>query len=98
VRADAGEARLRFQAAGEVKKTIPKLRIVPPGVEIVGEPARPLDAIDACDPESGLGDLSPELVRMVEKRVHEVFGLPGRISMLTIREVAVDDGREVGVG
>ena len=49
-----------------MEQPLPALGSIPPGVEIVGEPARPFDAEHPVDIEARFADLAAELVRMME--------------------------------
>ena len=94
MRADPGERGSDFEAAGESEEALAELRVVPPGIEIMGEPARSFDAENAVHLEAGCRDLRSELVGMMEERVHEVLEPAGRVPVLAVREIALDDGGE----
>jgi hypothetical protein len=97
VSAHRQQARLGFQRAGEVQKAISIIGVAPPSVEIGHEPTGPLHAVDTRRREAGLGDLGPQLVRVVEERGHEVFRPAGRVPVLSVGQVPADNLGELWV-
>ena len=97
VSADRRKARLGFQCAGELQKAISILGVVPPSIEIGQEPTRPLHAVDLRRREAGLGDLGPQLVRVMEEGVHEVFRPARRIPVLSVDQIPSDNLGELRV-
>src|SRR5579871_3828750 len=71
--------------------------MVPPVLEIGEYPAGAFHPEDTGDCEPGLRSLLSQLLRVMEKGVHEISRLSGRIPMLTVLQVLIDDLGELGV-
>ena len=60
-------------------------------------PPRPFDAVERLDREARGRNLGPQLVGAVEERGREVVRVAGRIPMLPLREIALDDRSEARI-
>ncbi len=92
VRARAQEGRFGLRPADDVEQALPPARVVPVRVEVLQQPGRPFDGENLPVGQAGVGELLPELVRVVEERGGEVGGVVVRVSVLPVGEVAGDDG------
>ena len=93
--AEADQRRFLLDRARSAQDVLPAVRLVP---ELRHQPAGPLDAEQTLEPKSRLLDLGRKLVRMVEVRGREPLEAVGRVAVLTIREVSVDDRAERRIG
>src|SRR5579884_708654 len=97
VRARSDQAGLRFQSSRDSQKPFAILRMIPPVLKVRKDPAGPFDPINARDLETGLRNLRAQLVRVMEKGIHEIFQLPGGIPVLTVMQVLINDLGELGI-
>src|SRR5690606_16846381 len=98
VRPEADQRRLALDGANGVEEPLPPDGIVPPRVDVLRHPApRTLDRDGVDGRESGLDDLLPQLVGMVEVRRGEVAGVVPGVAMLPAAQVPLDDGDELGI-
>src|SRR5262249_30080235 len=91
------KARLGLQRASKLQQTVSFLPVSPPGAKFGHEPTGPLHAVDTGRREAGLGDFTPQLLRVVEERVHEVLRPAGRVAVLPVGQVPADDLGELRV-
>jgi len=97
VRAAANYGWFRLESAGDAEKNLASFRIIPAFGEIGKDPARALDAIQSFDIKPGVAYFASEIFRPVKVGGGEVIETLGRVPMISVAQVALDDGGKITI-
>src|SRR5438477_5851612 len=92
-RSDHG--RFRFEFASDVHKDAASSRIVPAIAEIAEDPSRAFDPVQTFDLQTGLRNFIPQFLRLMEICCREIIQPIGRILMMPVAEISLNDGGEI---
>jgi hypothetical protein len=87
----AEQTGLRFYSPDGLQKRRAPLRVFEPGVEFGQDPGRALDRNERFDRQARLGRLVAQLLGAVEVGAREPLGPSGRVAVLPLANVALDD-------
>jgi hypothetical protein len=97
VSANPQERWLGFEHTRDMEEALPVYRVVPPFVQIMDEPTRPLYPVDTFHSETRLSHFGAELIWVVEESVGKVVGMACRIPMLSGLKVSIHNVSELGI-
>ena len=97
MRTPAEHGRFRLECARHAQKDLTSRRVLPAFSDIGKNPARPFDAVQPLDIESGADHLGAQLLGPMEVRGGEVAESIGRVLVMPIAQVLLDDALELAI-
>src|SRR6266513_92566 len=95
MRACSDHGGFRFEFASYVHKDVASSRIVPAIDEIAEHPSRAFDSVQTFDIQTGLRNFINQFLRLMEICCREIIQPIGRILMMAVAEISLNDGGEI---